>query len=84
MTILEKAKTALAKHGIDSHIEPYRFNADSIGNVLIVKHNYTGYYPTDETRSTMARIEKIVRRYNVRTESRGCYTATFIFEKAMR
>jgi hypothetical protein len=48
-------------------------------DVLVIKHDYFGPYPTTETWNVVEDLRKRAARAGLTAEARGHYTATFIY-----
>lgn len=60
------------------------YNVDVCGNLcdipgILVKHDYTGRYPTDEEYKKEYAIHTLAKKAGYKTESRGHHTATLIY-----
>lgn len=45
---------------------------------IMCSTDYEGLYPTKEVFTLHDRIKKLIKRYNVTAEARGCYTGLLI------
>lgn len=85
--MLSAIENALKRAGIQyRHVRIYRTDSRDPETVpaIMASHDYTGPYPPKDTWNQISMIRRIAERHHARTETRGFYTATLIYQEDAR